>query len=373
MAGIISVAYLFLLQERYFKEDNPIEGMILLIAIGAIIVFAVIFQIIRYGTNKSFDGKSKTKGPATPRKFSPFTFRRVASSYGLDGDQTKLLEFVFKNDGVTDPERVMKNLAVLDRHFKKAFKSIERNSSTDEDVQQNLTRLFNLRNAIESAPSQDDVSNVQLVENTPAIVGVGKESYPVKVLLTRGQNVVTEFPKNILGSPIRLPKGTRVTLSFFTKSSSGFSYDGQVSGSTNIDRRQGLQITHNGKIKPLVKRRFRRREIDLECEFYPVKLEETGTGRKKTTRLVVDTRRFTGTLQDISAGGCSIKTGAPIQIGSRLKITIEHDDAYPLTVLGQAIRSNRSSQGTIIHIKFLKVPQRAFNTISTIVFGYNDD
>jgi hypothetical protein len=368
-----SIAYPFPLQ-TYFKRDNPEEARTLVIAIGVIIVVSVLGYFIRHGFSNPIAGTGKNKGSVvTPRKFSAFTLHRVASSYGLNREHKKLLEYVFRNDSVIDPERVMKTPALLDRHFKRAFRTIEKNSSTDEESQERLVKLFSLRNVIESSSGTDDASSARLSENTPAILACGKDSYPVKVLTTKGQTVVVEYPRNALGTPIRLSKGTKIALSFFTKSSNGFSYDGTVGGAVNTDRGQGLQISHSGRMKPLVKRKFRRRTIDIPCEFYFVKIEETGTGKKKTTKLVVVNRKYTGMIKDISVGGCALKSSAPIQIGSRLKISIDYDDNYVINVLGQAIRTNRSTAGTIIHIKFLKVPQRAFNSISTIVFGYNDD
>jgi hypothetical protein len=375
MAPMVSIAaliaYPFPLQ-TYFKRDNPEEARILVIAIGVIIVVSVLGYFIRHGFSNPMAGKNKASG-AIPRKFNAFTLHRIASSYGLNREQTKLLEYVFRNDAVSDPERVMRTPALLDRHFKRAFRTIEKNSSTDEESQERLVKLFSLRNVIESSSGTDDTSSARLSENTPAILVNGKDSYPAKVLSTKGQTVVVEYPRNALGTPIRMTKGTRVSLSFFTKSSNGFSYDGTVGGAVNTDHGQGLQISHTGRMKPLVKRRFRRRTIDISCEFYFVKIEETGTGKKKTAKLVVVNRKYTGTIKDISVGGCALKSSAPIQIGSRLKIIIDYDDNYVINVLGQVIRTNRSAAGTIIHIKFLKVPQRAFNSISTLVFGYNDD
>jgi len=369
-----SIAYTFPLQ-TYFKRDNPEEARNLLIGVGVVIVVAVLSYFIRHGVGNPIAGTgNKNKSSAvTPRKFNAFTLHRVASSYGLNREQKKLLEYVFRNDGVTDPERVMKTPALLDRHFKRAFRTIEKNSSTDEDVQERLVKLFSLRNVIESSSGTNDASSARPSENTPAILVSGKDSYPVKVLSTKGQTVVVEYPRNALGTPIRMTKGTKIALSFFTKSSNGFSYDGTVGGAVNTDHGQGLQISHSGRMKPLVKRKFRRRTTDIQCEFYFVKVEETGTGRKKTAKLVVVNRKYTGTIKDISVGGCALKSSAPIQIGSRLKINIDYDDNYVINVLGQVIRTNRSAAGTILHIKFLKVPQRAFNSISTIVFGYNDD
>jgi len=348
--------------------------MILLIAVGAVVVFSLLSYFIRHGISRPIAGTSKNKASVvTPRKFNAVTLHRIASSYGLDREQKKLLEYVFRNDAVSDPERVMRTPALLDRHFKRAFRTIEKNSSTDEESQERLVKLFSLRNVIESSSGTDDASSARLSENTPAILVSGRDSYPVKVLSTRGQTVVVEYPRNALGTPIRMSKGTKIALSFFTKSSNGFSYEGAVGGSVNTDHGQGLQISHSGIMKPLTKRKFRRRSTDMHCEFNFVRIEETGTGKKTTTKLVVDNRRYTGMIKDTSVGGCALKSSAPIQIGFRLKINIDYDDNYAINVLGQVIRTNRSAMGTIVHIKFLKVPRRAFNSISTVVFGYNDD
>ena len=367
---------LFLLQRqepKYFKDDNPVEGMILLIAIGAVVLFSFIFHLVRNSISTSITG-SKGKATITPRKFNVFTLYRISSAYGLDREQTKLLEYVFRNDNVADPERVMKNPAVLDRHFKRAYKAIERNSETDEDAQQRLVKLFSLRNIIDAAPDNSAESSNRLAENTPAILVCGNENFPVKVILSRGLNVVTEIPRNALGTPVRLAKGTEVTLSFFTKSSKGFSLEGRVVGSGEVNNVQGLQIAHTGKVKPLVKRMYRRKQAVVKCEFNLVFLDETGPGRKKAPKLVVDTKRFTGSVLDVSIGGCSIKTQAPVQVGSRIKITMDYSENYLIKVLGVVLRANRSGPaGTILHVKFLKVPRRAFNAISALVFGYDNE
>jgi hypothetical protein len=139
----------------------------------------------------------------------------------------------------------------------------------------------------------------------------------------------------------------------------------------DTDRGPGLQINHTGKLKPLVKRMYRRKQATIKCDFFLVYLDESG-GKKKPPKLVVDTKKFTGTVLDVSIGGCALKTSAPIQVGSRLKISIDYDDGPLIHVLGQVLRSNRSGAvGTILHMKFLKVPRRAFNSISSLVFGYD--
>jgi hypothetical protein len=365
---------LFLLQNvQYFKEDDPLAATILLVVIGAVIVISLAVGFIRNGIQ---GGGGRGRTAVTPRKFNAFTLRRIANTYGLDKDQTHLLEFVFRNDSVSDPERVMRNAALLDKHFKRAYRTIEQNAETEEEAQQRLVGLFSLRNAIEGNPAGGGsaASTSQLAENTAAVLSTGKESYPVRVISAKGEFVVVESPRNALGTPVRIPKGSKVSLSFFTKSSKGFSFDSKVVAAADTPHGPGLQLSHSGKAKALAQRRYRRKQVVASCVFYFVFVETAKTGNKKVPKLMVDSRRFVGTIQDISIGGCSIKTSAPVQVGSRLKIDIDYSDDSTITVLGQALRTNRTGAvGTIIHIKFLKVPRKAFNNINALVFGYDEE
>jgi hypothetical protein len=206
MFGMFPAISLFLLQSDwvFFKEDDPAEARIVLIALGGIIVIAIIAHFIRNGLSSSLAGKGRGKTQITPRKFNAFALYRVASAHGLNREQTKLLEFVFRNAGVTDLERVMGNLTVLDRQFKRAYRTIEKNSETDEDAQERLAKLFSLRNVIETSPGSDDSASPRLSENTPAVLVIDKDNYPVKVISSRGQNVITEIPRNSLGTPVRI-------------------------------------------------------------------------------------------------------------------------------------------------------------------------
>ncbi|MCL2374396.1 MAG: PilZ domain-containing protein [Treponema sp.] len=378
MAGMFFGIPLFLLQgprlTDFVIEEDPRGTMIALIGLGVVIAIIIVANIARGGASSSVMGTGKSRGreQVSARRFSAFTLYRIASAYGLDKGQRKLLEYVFRNDGVVDPERVMGNIPLMDRHFKRAYRSIEKRSETDDDAQERLSKLFSLRNEIESSSGSTNSAAPRLAENTPAVLAIEKDSYPVKVISSRGQNVVTEIPRNSLGSPIRIIKGAKVTLSFFTKSSSGFSLSGQVVGSLTTDRGQGLQISHTGKLKRLVKRMYRRKQVSISCDLSLVNLVES-YDKKTPPKLIVDSRKFSGTILDISAGGCALKASAPIPVGSRLKISIDYDERHIIHVLGQILRANRSGvSGTILHVKFLKVPRRAFNAISATVYGYND-
>ncbi|MFP3089198.1 PilZ domain-containing protein [Treponema sp. TIM-1] len=364
---------LSLLQEnvQYFKEDDPMAGIILLIGIGVVLVGGLLGSIIKHGLGASSPGGSSTK--AAGRQFSVFALNRLANSYGLDRDQKKLLEQIFRAAGVSDLQRVMENPTLLDKYFRQAYRTIERTSSTEEEEQRKLSLLFSLRNIIDNAQATGNITTTtQVAANSTVVLIVGKESYPVKVLSSGRDSLSVECPVNALGNPVKITTGAKVTLSFFTKSSKGFSFDTRVVEKTDTSRGTVLQVAHSHKVKNMAQRKSRRKQASMSCNFYLVFIEESGRGRKKKQKLILDKRKFSGAILDISIGGCAIKTSTFIAVGSRLKIEIAYSSEQRLAVLGQVLRINRSgAMGSIImHIKFLKVPRRAWNTINAMVFEY---
>jgi hypothetical protein len=118
----------YLLQTSYFKEDDPVAGTILLVGIGGIILVVLVTNILKNGLN--FGMKRGSAGASTPRHFSAIALHRAIKPYGLNHDQIKVLEYVFKGGGVTDPAHTLSLPAVLDKHFKRAYKQIEKSANT---------------------------------------------------------------------------------------------------------------------------------------------------------------------------------------------------------------------------------------------------
>jgi hypothetical protein len=362
-----------LLQEniQYFKEDDPMAGIILMISIIGIVVISFVVNLIKHGIGAT--GMPSSIGKTTPRQFSVFALRRLASTYRLNKDQTKLLEQIFRSHGVKDPRRVIKDPQILDEHFKRAYKNIERISETEEDRQQKISLLFSLRNTIENVQRIENTitSTQQIADNSNIALIIEDESYPVRVFSSGKDTISVECPRNTLGKPLSIPRGTRVTLSFFTKSSTGYSFDTQVLGAAQTSKGPAIQIAHSSRAKTLnYQRKFRRKETDMSCNFYSIIIEEIKAGWKKKQKMIVDKQKHSGNVLNISIGGCAIRTNASVPVGSRLKIEFNHDDSRSLAVLGQILRSNKNGAITVIHIKFIKVPRRAWNAINAMVFEY---
>ena len=349
----------------FFKNSGVIS---FLAAIAVFVIIMIVVNIVKKRYNTTAVGSVGMS--SAPAHYSGFTLHRLAAGMGLNREQIKMLDYVLKHDGVVDPARSLSSPALLDKHFEKAFRIIEHSAGTEEEAQARLSLLFSTRNALEAGGgSENTTSTRHIPENASAVLNAGKDSYPIKIISSKGDHLVVENPHNAMGAPVQIPRGTKVSLSFFTKSSKGFSFESRVLGMSDSSGGPVLQLMHSSQVQQLSKRRFRRRHLIVASSFYFVRMEETG--HNKAAKMVVDNRRLTGNIMDISIGGCSIKTSAAVASGTRLKIEAS-PEGNNIAVLGQVLRTNRTGLNTVMHIKFLRVPTRSLNLINALVYEYID-
>jgi len=352
-----------------FNMDNTTSPTTLLIGFIVIAVLITVLVVINKMKKPPGISGNKSSGSAgTSSIFSGFALRRIAGSLGLSGEQTKMLDYIFKTDGVTEPEKSINTPALLDRHFRRAYRIIENGKDPDKEKQYKLGVLFSTRNILENSILSSLTSTRQLRDDTILTVTHGKDKLNIYVLSTKDDNLIVETPKTILGSQIKIPKGTRLTALFFTKSNKGFSFETRVVGHSTRNGHPAMLLAHSNQLRFLSQRRYRRKQASIACLMYLVYVE--GSGKKQ--RLIVDKRRYNGTIADVSVGGCSIKIMNPVQVGARFKIEFTQSDVQ-VAALGQVLRSNRTGAGTFIHIRFLRVSQSSMNTINAFVYEYGSE
>jgi len=344
-----------------------------------VLVIIAIFIIVMSTLNIARNGIGKTPGKkgTSPRRFSKFALRRAASALGLNRDQINLLEWAFRTEGITDPEITLTNPTLLDKAFKHAFRSIEKSAETEAIAEEQKSLLFSIRNRVEAVRSNiaKITSSRKLPDNMPATLTSPKgETYPVKIISAKGDELLVESPRSAVGTPIRLPRGAKVQLSFYSKSSQGYRMESRVIATLDTPRGPALQLAHSEKIEALPNRRYKRKQTHISCFFSLVRIEQRQVGRKIEKKTLVDDRRSLGHILDISAGGCAIKSAAALPPGNYLKIEFDDDHDRSHAALGRVIRTNKTGGiGGIMHIQFVKIPRKTLNTINALVFEYDQD
>ena len=270
----------------------------------------------------------------TARDYTGLSLHRITKDVGLNREQTKMLEYILISGGIKNPDRILKSPEFLDRHFKRTYRLIERMSADNDELNHRLSVLFATREIIEAhATGKPLAPALNIPEKTPAVLIVENMNYPVKVLSSHGDTLVIENPVSDAGDLVRLAKGSKVSLSIFTKSDKGISVEARVMGYLTIQNRHVMQLSHSGEIKKISKRRFQRRQITIACNFFRVQIDE------ETQAMTVEKERFSGYLSDISIGGCSIKTRKPEDSGQQLKIEIPYNNGI-IVAIGEVVRTS---------------------------------
>ncbi|WP_461257165.1 flagellar brake domain-containing protein, partial [Treponema sp. R80B11-R83G3] len=288
------------------KSKVSPKDIIFIFVIVIVVVAALLIINSRRGGAK---GKKSSGAPAAKTSggtgvFSIFAFHRIARDLGLDHEQTKMLDFVFKTDQVADPQRSIITPALLDRHFRRAYKVLEQTHGRENETQHKIGVLFSTRNIIENSVLEGLTSTRQIKDDTKFTIITNKDKIEVNIMSTKGENIEVETPKTVLGSQIKLQKGTKLNVLFFDKSNKGFSFESSVTGYTTRQGHPTMQIAHSNQLRFLSQRRFRRRQTSIACSMCLVIVE--GSGKKQ--RLIADKKKLQGSIADISVGGCSIKT-----------------------------------------------------------------
>jgi hypothetical protein len=368
----LGVFSMYLLQVDFhdfqFKQNATAqkESLIFLGVIAAVIVLIVLLNGMKKKSPGSATGSGFSRGGGgVSALFSGISMHRIARDIGLDREQIKMLDFVFKTDDVLDPEKSITTPVLLDRHFRRAYRVIQQSSDSEEEIQSRLSLLFSTRNILENTTFGGLTSTHQLKDDMTISINNGKEKLNLGVVSAGSEHIAVECPRTAIGTLIKFPRGTKLTPMLFTKSNKGFSFETRVIGYAPTYGQNTLLLAHSNQLKFLSQRRFRRRQMVIACKIFFVYVE--GSGKKQ--RLIVDKRGLTGNIADISVGGCSIKTKSSIQVGTKLKIEFTQGDSN-VAALGQVLRTNRTGMVTVLHIKFLRVSRKSMNTINAFVYEY---
>ncbi|HUV06426.1 MAG TPA: PilZ domain-containing protein, partial [Spirochaetia bacterium] len=159
---------------------------------------------------------------------------------------------------------------------------------------------------------------------------------------------------------------------FWRSNDSGYALNTKILGYDQMKGQPTVMIQHSKTLKRSQQRKFRRRLLARSCFFYPIEVMTVGKGRKAARKAFVQRNfKHLGNFLDISAGGCSINSQAPLERGKLLMIEFEIERGSRITAFGKVRRlTGHKTQLSIMHIMFTKVTSNHLNSIYSYVYNY---
>lgn len=364
------------LQVHYLTNTDPTKFLFLLLGIA--LVIAILSIVGKFRGNTTTSKKRSSFFPADKKKSPGFwALHKLSYKYGFTSEELHFLSQTFASLGVSDPETSLASSIALDKLFSKKYELIEKEAGSEGLAEQQKALLFSIRQSVEASLNGrvSITDSRKIPSGYPAsIKDANNAQYPTRLFKSATDQLLAETPHSSVGSLIKMPRGSRITISFYSKHRQGFLFETRVLGSGEHSGEPVIILEHSSSISPLPYRKHKRQTAHIQASFAAAQLVETKEGKKTRRRLEVISSFNSGIIIDISAGGCALKTIAPLRAGEYTKIEFSDNKDRGLVALGRIVRTNKTSAvGAIMHIQFIKLPMKTSNTIQSLVYGYADN
>jgi c-di-GMP-binding flagellar brake protein YcgR len=302
----------------------------------------------------------------------------MARNLGLSKIHIDYLEYLVRVCKVQQPFLVFSNPGLLDDLLRKGIYSLQQNTSLKaEDRERRMAHLFQIKQIIErNAKRAVGISSTSFLRigQGLTITPEGGAQYQCRVMSNMRDLLAVSAPAGERGVPLRWPRGTKVKLTFWREGDAGYTFESKLVAHDTIKGVPCILIQHSRSLRRAQQRKYRRSPLNRPCFFYPVHIVEQQQGRTTERKALVQTnRRLLGHLLDISAGGCSISSLAPLPAGSLCKLEFEIRRQNRIVVFGKVKRTRglKSQHGGVMHVMFTTLSSQHLNQIYTFVYGYS--
>jgi c-di-GMP-binding flagellar brake protein YcgR len=358
---------------NFFENPDPTTNIIVLAVFGGLLVVLAVGALLSSRSSGSRGGGAGGGGGSGI--LAGMNLKRQARNAGLSRDQIRTLQGLVKRYRIPDPTRLFTDNAYLTNLVRRAVRDLDTSSISDEERESLKYIIFQVKRLISlHMGGRTTLGSTRRLRagRDMQISGDKNEWHDTTIASNLPEALVIASPSDRFDRPILWSKGTAVSCRVVAEGTGKvYTFDTHVSGIRKSRSGTSMLLAHTTRIEASQKRRYPRREMDMPVFFWPVFIMSVGTGRRAKKRAFVsDERRGVGRLEDISAGGCSIRSQRPLKAGTLIKVEFETWDRTKLTAFGKV----RSTQRTplrygIMHIMFTRVSRKNLNMIQSYVYG----
>ncbi len=309
-------------------------------------------------------------------RISSATFRREAKRMGLTAPAADLLENLVRMCKLKQPLLVFTSASLLDDTLKKGLYSLDNAREMAEEEKENRrATIFQIKQTLErTGRSGGELKSTTFLRPGQLLTVTPGDGTPFssKVISNMKDFLTVSAPAQPAGADTRWKRGTPLSVYLWRDNDAGYSFVSKVLGYDTLKGVPSVLIQHSRTLRREQRRRARRREIMRQCFYYPIRIVETGDGRRAQRKATVEQNmRTLGIVQDLSAGGCAIQAMNPFDRGKLVMVEFELERKAPVRAFGKVMHIHREKgRGGVMHIMFTRVTRQHLNRISEFVYDF---
>ena len=356
-----------------------VAGIVLGVFILVLVIGNMISNSRKGGSGSGYITKaSPGGGKAKPVKISKGKFRKSAKQIGLSSIQIKILEEIADKHKVGSPALLLTSSKVFNITMKKAIQEYDSGAYSPEVKENYKMLLFNIKQKLDKNSIVDkkiSTSRQLIVGKHITITTASGEKYSSTIVTNLKDYLCANIPVKPDGSMLRLNKWEPVKVSVLEKGDKGFFYDSKIAGYSTAKGVSCIMLQHSNSIQSSKQRNFPRKELGKSCYFFKIHIVTLTEGKEVIKKAVIDdnAKGRLGSVLEISAGGCSIKSPNFLNKGELLRVDIDIEKRKTVSILGKIVNLRRVGPGAAtMHIQFTKMSKKNMNSINAYIYGIGE-
>ncbi|MGI5174156.1 PilZ domain-containing protein [Treponema sp. OMZ 840] len=344
----------------------------------AVLILAVImlFIILKY-TVKAFNAFLRNSAAKKPKKVLDVNLlKATGKKLGLSKEEIAFLITLCKNYNITALPLISSTEQCIAGPLKTIYRNIcaeEQRAAHTAETEAKKLLLFTIIHKIENGKR-----NLTMITNSIAFsAGLATtytdekgENYPVAIIENNDTEMIISIAQKKDGTKIKPLPLSKILLTIQLKNGIAYKISPRI---IRYQRRKDFEemvVTHTKNIIPMLQRRFKRVSISQRCTFRSLKILES-EGKKQ---YYPQGQAYPGMINDISAGGCKMRTMVPAQDGQYIQITIDLIGKQIDSIIGIVVKSKKDvdMKTTVLHMRFIRMSKKARNTIFSLVYNYDE-
>ncbi len=345
-------------------QANDPNSIIILLIVLAVIIIGVILAVVKGAGNPS--GSS-----------GGFSLKKKAKEFGLDPQQLIVLRKAIRVQKLSNPSSLFTNGRYLNTCLKKLMVEVDSTSLSAGEKESFKSLFLDIKQKIAShTPGLDKILTTKVVPINQDVVLYSRSFPPFKSEIAGKTTdyIVASMPSDSHGEWIQYKTGEPIKVRYIKDDEKVFSFVSRVADIKEVEGVMRLLLTHSANVKQVQLRQSPRKDFHRSAFFYRVDIVVEGQGRKAVQRAAVDkNRRYSGTMSDISAGGCALICRNPLGKNSLIMISFDIMKGNTINVFGKVRNIKKERGGSMMNIMFTKVSTKSLNEIRSLVFDFTEN
>ncbi len=350
------------------RQNSKLIPIALLI-IAALVVFLVLRQLLIYLLKRM-----KEEQGSVPKKLDSKLLKANGERLGLSNDEIVFLDALCRSSKITDLPLLADTGRCISEQFKTMYEYIcIREADTAKGEAQKL-QLFTIIHKIENGKRALSMVTSSTAFPSGLPVSYTDEagvSFPAAIIENTDTEMILSIAQKKDGTKIKPPPLSKIELTIQLKSGIAYIISPRIIRYQQRREYEEMVVTHTKDIIPILQRRFRRVQTALPCTFRSLKVSM----EKDSKQYHPQGAEYPGTINDISAGGCRLRTMLPIKEGQYIQIVIQLGREQIDSIVGIVVRLKQDTdmKNSLLHIRFIRMAKKARNVVFSLVYNYREN